>query len=181
MTDRSLNLVVWRVRVASDYRLISTKSSILDALCGAELLMSADDSGATPTGAVRRRLSLQVYPGSVAARLFGSEQSGGLLAFRRAMRPLRPARRRSQAPIHASAVGCRSSAKREDRVSAISPPIASAAARLQAGGDFAKGAAKIGSDGPHHYNGSNGNQCRDQAVLDRRNTFLIFDQTPQAQ
>jgi hypothetical protein len=63
MTDRSLNLVVWRVRVASDYRLISTKSSILDALCGAELLMSADDSGATPTGAVRRRLSLQVYPG----------------------------------------------------------------------------------------------------------------------
>ena len=43
MTDRSLNLVVWRVRVASDYRLILTKSSILDALCGAELLMSADD------------------------------------------------------------------------------------------------------------------------------------------
>jgi hypothetical protein len=57
----------------------------------------------------------------------------------------------------------------------------SAAARLQAGGDFAKGAAEIGSDGPHHYNRGNGNQCRDQAILDRRNTVLIFDQTPQAQ
>jgi hypothetical protein len=47
MTDRSLNLVVWRVRFASDYWLILTKLRILDALCRAEPRMSPDDYGAT--------------------------------------------------------------------------------------------------------------------------------------
>ena len=190
MTDRSLNLVVWRVRVASDYRLISTKSSILDALCGAELLMSADDSGATPTGAVRRRLSLQVYPGLL--RHGYSAQNSQAVFWLFAV--LAPTPTRSPTISSASSCfGCGLPLVRQAGGScfrdlslpvvrkANPTPIASAAARLQAGGDFAKGAAEIGSDGPHHYNGSNGNQCRDQAVLDRRNTFLIFDQTPQAQ
>ena len=56
MTDRSLNLVIWRVRVASDYWLILTKLSILDALCGAELRMSADDQGTTASRAARNIL-----------------------------------------------------------------------------------------------------------------------------
>jgi len=56
MIDRSLHLVVWRVRVASDYWLILTKLSILDALCGAELRMSADDQGTTASRAVRNIL-----------------------------------------------------------------------------------------------------------------------------
>ena len=56
----------------------------------------------------------------------------------------------------------------------------SAAARLQAGGDFAKGAAEIGSDGPHHYNRGNGNQCRDQAILDGCGAVFIFQENPSA-
>src|SRR5262249_7543384 len=50
---------------------------------------------------------------------------------------------------------------------------------LQAAGDLAERGAEIGADCSHHHHCGDGNQCRDQAVLDGRDTFLIFDQAQQ--
>jgi len=191
MTDRSLNLVIWRVRVASDYWLILTKLSILDALCGAELRMSADDQGTTASRAARNILRCGFIRGLL--RHGYSAENSQVVFWLSPYLCIHPdlladdLKRRLMfrlcgLPLVRQAGG---SCFRD-----LSLPVvrkgepdadSSSCRRLQAGGDLAKCQAKIGADGPHHYDRGNGNQCRDQAVLDRRNTFLIFDQTPQAQ
>ena len=125
MTDRSLNLVVRRVRVASDYWHVLRKLPILDALCGAELRMSADDQGTTASRAVRNILRCEFIRGllrqgirlRIVSRSFGSRRVY-------APTPTRSPTISSPGSCFGCA-GCRSSAKREDRVSAISPYLSS--------------------------------------------------------
>ena len=125
MIDRSLHLVVWRVRVASDYWLILTKLSILDALCGAEIRMYADDQGTSASRAVRNILRCGFIRGLLR---HGYSAENGQAVFWLSpylcthSDPLADDLKRQ---LMFRLCGCRSSAKREDRVSAISPYLSS--------------------------------------------------------
>ena len=54
-------------------------------------------------------------------------------------------------------------------------------AQLQTGRDLAEDGAEIGAECRHNDHRGNGNQCCDQTVLDRRNSFFVFDQAAQGQ
>jgi hypothetical protein len=60
-------------------------------------------------------------------------------------------------------------------------PTVLEAARLQAASDLGEDPAEIGADCPHDDHRGNGNQCCDQAVLDRRDPFFVFDHAAKGQ